>query len=562
MEVKIKVRELNERLRKLVDNTYQFLEQTSNVELKNKLASELHALEDRVDLKVAFVGQYSSGKSTIISALTGNKDIEIDANVATDTVSEYRWKNIVLMDTPGILAGKVENHDIATNKALSECDLIVYVITSQLFDDVVFENFIDLAYKQRFKDKMLIAVNKMSMEAGDFSELEKNYLNSLENIFNERGYEFDHEIVFIDAADYIEGTQEQDDDFVKLSNFSSFISTLNSFVERKGILKKQYDTPVRLLKDAISEVVLTQTDPTLQQLLRQGINRIKAAQKGILVDLDLTIGSLRQAIINKGFEIGNMVGAVEEYQFRKQEEEFNAFVQKEIVETSKRIEKIIQEEESELMGELKEFSEKDSLKNYVKSIDAKLKGEFVPPQVEVNLTKQKQALDWLSQGSKDVLNASVKNSALNGLKAVSGSEVHKAVYSVGKFFGHNFKPWEAVKMAGNIGKVAKFAGPALGILSLGLDYHSNEKEEKSRKKIEEAKNIFFNSIVEFADSISRSIRVALDDYISNSYGQKIADLDNQIIEIVNSDSVNSNLSAAMRKLDSQYIEFIEVLEKE
>ena len=52
------------------------------------------------------MGQYSSGKSNIISALTGRKDIKIDANVATDIVSEYLWNNIVLMDTPGILAGR------------------------------------------------------------------------------------------------------------------------------------------------------------------------------------------------------------------------------------------------------------------------------------------------------------------------------------------------------------------------------------------------------------------------------------------------------------------------
>lgn len=44
------------------------------------------------------------------------------------------------MDTPGILAGKVEAHDERTKAALKECDLIFYVLTSQLFDDVVFNN--------------------------------------------------------------------------------------------------------------------------------------------------------------------------------------------------------------------------------------------------------------------------------------------------------------------------------------------------------------------------------------------------------------------------------------
>ena len=64
----------------------------------------------------------------------------IDANIATDKATEYRWNNIILMDTPGILAGKVEAHDERTKAALKECDLIFYVLTSQLFDDVVFNN--------------------------------------------------------------------------------------------------------------------------------------------------------------------------------------------------------------------------------------------------------------------------------------------------------------------------------------------------------------------------------------------------------------------------------------
>ena len=213
MSINLKIAELSNKLQTLINKTYELLEKTNNIELEKKLKAELEALRNRTDLTVAFVGQYSSGKSTIISAITGNKDIKIDANVATDKVSEYRWNNIVLLDTPGILAGKVARHAAHTKEALKKCDLIVYVITSQLFDDIIFENFIDIAYNQALKDKMLIAVNKMSMEAGEFEELQKNYTTSIKSIFAERGYNFDFEVVFIDAADYIEGVEYNDDEF-------------------------------------------------------------------------------------------------------------------------------------------------------------------------------------------------------------------------------------------------------------------------------------------------------------------------------------------------------------
>ena len=162
-----------QRLDQLILKTKNLLAKTANSELAKKMDAELQEVSERKDLRLAFVGQYSSGKSTIISALTGNKDITIDANIATDKVTEYRWNNIVLMDTPGILAGKVEEHDERTKAALKECDLIFYVLTSQLFDDVVFNNFIDLAYNQHLADKMFIVVNKMNMEYGDYAHLEQ-----------------------------------------------------------------------------------------------------------------------------------------------------------------------------------------------------------------------------------------------------------------------------------------------------------------------------------------------------------------------------------------------------
>ena len=90
----------------LIEKTKNLLADTDNQALVSKLDAELEQATDRKELSLAFVGQYSSGKSTIISAMTGDKQIKIDANVATDVVSKYEWNNILLMDTPGILAGK------------------------------------------------------------------------------------------------------------------------------------------------------------------------------------------------------------------------------------------------------------------------------------------------------------------------------------------------------------------------------------------------------------------------------------------------------------------------
>jgi GTPase of unknown function. len=561
MNSSIKIAELSNKLQSLINKTYEILEKSNNTELEKRLKEELQALRNRTDLTVAFVGQYSSGKSTIISAITGNKDIQIDANVATDKVSEYRWNNIVLLDTPGILAGKVERHDEHTKEALKSSDLIVYVITSQLFDDIIFENFIDLAYNQALKDKMLIAVNKMSMEAGEFDKLQENYTASIKSIFKERGYEFDFEIVFIDAADYIEGIEDNDEEFIQLSNFNKFINVLNDFVNKKGLIKKQFDTPIRLLKGSISDMAVSEIDPNLQVLLEQGIKKIRGSKRDIERVVRLEISKLEQDLKNKGYEVGNMIGERPEEEFRRAEDEYNQYVKERVEKTKGIIESQIEQENEELITEIEEFTRKDAVIAYQKSIEKKLESNInLSATQRISLEKQKGILDFLSKGSGNVANMAIGNASLNGLKAVSGSNLHQTVYSVGKFFGHNFKPWGAVKMAGNIGKAAKFAGPALASLGLIIDIVQKEKEDKRIREIKAARDQFFASVREFVAGIVKELESMFSDYIKNSYDEKLNDLNNQKIEIVNLSDSNEKLKAAISKLDSEYIDFIEIIE--
>ena len=79
-------------------------------------------------------GEYNAGKSSILSALTG-VEIFIDSDIATSDVRSYEWGDVLLVDTPGVKAGRAEHDEIA-EIALSEADLVVFVLTVDLFDDV------------------------------------------------------------------------------------------------------------------------------------------------------------------------------------------------------------------------------------------------------------------------------------------------------------------------------------------------------------------------------------------------------------------------------------------
>lgn len=302
-----------EALLSLIEKTKNLLADTDNQALVSKLDAELEQATDRKELSLAFVGQYSSGKSTIISAMTGDKQIKIDANVATDVVSKYEWNNILLMDTPGILAGKKESHDEATKEALKESDLIFYVLTSQLFDDIIFNNFIDLAYNQRLADKMFIVINKMGMESGEYDELVENYTVSLQKIFAERGYSLDQfPVAFIDAYDYIEGVDEKDEEFIKLSHFGRFLDMLNAFVDQKGLIKKQFDTPVRILQSYLKNIQVAAVDKTISDFYNQFEQKLTSSEKEIKRDVEQVLSWFDSSCMNEVINLSSEIGAIDE----------------------------------------------------------------------------------------------------------------------------------------------------------------------------------------------------------------------------------------------------------
>ena len=85
-------------------------------------------------IRLVFAGQYSAGKSTIIKNLTGRTDIKTGGGITTEEVHEYDWNGIKIIDTPGIHTEQRPDHDEKSYKAILASDMLVFVITNELFD--------------------------------------------------------------------------------------------------------------------------------------------------------------------------------------------------------------------------------------------------------------------------------------------------------------------------------------------------------------------------------------------------------------------------------------------
>ena len=111
-------------------------------------------------LSIVFVGQYSAGKSSILSILTG-KQLEVGQGVTTERCNYLDWNGIEVIDTPGIHTAKRPDHDAITYRAIAEADLIIFVCTAEGFSQNLGEHFRKLLVENGKGNEMMLVFNKM-----------------------------------------------------------------------------------------------------------------------------------------------------------------------------------------------------------------------------------------------------------------------------------------------------------------------------------------------------------------------------------------------------------------
>lgn len=102
--------------------------------LKAKLLDAKQRTDQTAPLRVALIGEFNAGKSSLIGALTGD-EVAIDADVCTDIPEDHPWRGLVLVDTPGIQAQEQStDHDLIARNATVGADLVFFVVTNELFN--------------------------------------------------------------------------------------------------------------------------------------------------------------------------------------------------------------------------------------------------------------------------------------------------------------------------------------------------------------------------------------------------------------------------------------------
>ena len=491
-DIKFLTTEYAERIERDKKELIDLFRSNNHGDKADTLEKELDDIAAEKRIKLVFIGQYTAGKSTVISALSGDNSIKIDSDISTEHPADYSWGNVILTDTPGLYTENKE-HDARTIEMIKQSDLLIYCITSDLFNQYTLKDFEKWAFEYGYAGKMFLVINKMSKEAGDYEDLCESYLTTLNKaLYPHSVDEFAH--AFIDAKDYRDGCKEQDRELIEYSHFEGFIEILNDFIKEKGQIGK-FDTPIMILKAAIDSAIEELAEDESNKEYSALLSRIERAVDEIRNKLSLESGNLirkhLKPIIDKGFELSRKIG-LEDIEFSDEDvealvknccealnEQLSRLCEKSNISLQEQIEGILQSDlATYFFDTVKDVSEKASIFESSGNKAKRVQFESVKGLVENITGKTVQlATKGGSQSAQFLIKAS----------EASGSQIHNVVLNVGHAFGVKFRPWQAVNIAKNIGNVAKILGPVISVIGLAIDLKDSVKESVEDKKVERAR---------------------------------------------------------------------------
>ncbi len=512
-------------------------------------------------IRLVFAGQYSAGKSSIVKMLTGRQDIIIDADITTQEAHSYKWQGLEIIDTPGIHTNLRPDHDAISYEAITSADMLVFVITNELFDTYIAEHFRKLAIEKDKAGEMILVVNKMDRTSGGNTvEQQAIIVEDLKKVIAPYTPE-QLNLSFLDANSYLESVKERADDpeyadeLFEQSGYSSFIEILNQFVRKKEIPSK-LTTELYVIDDcldrAINELQPKSTDTEIDDLEENFLQQrhLLIESRGRIHQEVKDIYSIAASKIRDyGLDAANLL--VEGCKQEDVEQELEKYVRSAKDEIAR-----CQEEAAEAInarlnevGQQLEFIENSE---FSKNLKSNLSGKFegLPEGVKRVIIS---ASSRLQKAGKAVLNSAYKAGTEGGLQltSYSGSTIHKMVLEVGHTFKFKFKPWQAIRITKGIA----IGGQVLGVLGVALSIFmqvkTDQDEDRIRADLRKNRQNVRSQFNAAANELEDYARQYIKDIVNRPLENSIAAIDENIQEIRNTRADRNASCMALENLQKE-----------
>ncbi|BCQ52331.1 LeoA/HP0731 family dynamin-like GTPase [Burkholderia gladioli] len=462
----------------------------------DKIGSALASIESDV-LRIALLGAFSDGKTSVVAAWLGHimSDMKIDMDESSDRLAVYKPEGLPgeceIVDTPGLFGDKEKTldgqqvmYEDLTRRYISEAHLILYVVdatnplkeshgeiakwvlrdlnklTSTVFVINKMDEVTDLTEQALFAEQAGIKRDNLKLKlqrAAGLTPDESAHLNIVCMAANPngRGLEF-----WFGKPEHYESR--------------SRINDLKSTTER--ILKD--NVPAVLIAktgfDVVRDLVAKKLAAAQAQLAELAIYARENQEESKRIEGDIQRG--RTDVKRLGGELSRELQAMEKDLLNKLRplsmEDMRRYLEDEIGYLSNDV------------GYKLNLNIKAAIdRTFAQSSEVTNRISF---EIGRQLDKSESFIEAMSEGALHSAGG-----VLKGISKVNPSVIKDTIFAardvLGQFTGIviKFKPWEATKLAGAI---AKWAGPAGALLSLGADVWKQYKQHELEAELAQMKN--------------------------------------------------------------------------
>lgn len=272
------------------------------------LVEQVPASAEEDPIRIAFVGPYNGGKSSLIAALTRDLTIARSGKPESYDARRYRWQDgIELVDLPGWFSGFNDHDNHADEELRRSADLVAFVLTVELGDERIVDAIDRVLGTLGFADRSVVVVNKSLSEDSDPDIIREEVVRRLGRhdavpVYNTDAQSF---------LDTISGEFDFDDESVQILTESSGIDELScalaEMVRRHGISARTVaqsrqgarvadEALSRLVPDAVERATIDQLDE-LQAAIGDAKDRLDRLASWHLSRLESGISAIADRVL-------------------------------------------------------------------------------------------------------------------------------------------------------------------------------------------------------------------------------------------------------------------------
>ncbi len=556
---KVLIHELPEQTQLLITRLRSVLEAVSASAAGEML--QRARIDQREKPRMVLTGQYSSGKSSLIKALTdGTVEPVIDADIATDAVTEYPWDGaVVLVDTPGVQSG-LRSHDELALDAIGRADFVLFVVTVGLFDDASRDYLRHLANTLQMFGQMVVVITQTSKQSAAGNLRAEAVQHALGTVA------YNLPIAEVDSVYYLRSLEggERTEMLRARSGIDSLRATINQISLDRGELAKLRQ-PLHLIRQLCDEAqqLFVADDRSRAALAVLAQQRAAVSQRRHMIEKEFSLAESTfksQCLVDvRGFVDAATSLPADESEAKVTLEAAEArlveALDRHAEQFAASINTLSDAQFDTLAEQLTEIGESNRAQLVARSSsDVELAGPSGVHSRSDSLAASGGSganVDW-NKVSTLFKKGHEWWGAGGGLKDSSGSIGHQITKDVGHFFGKKFQPWEAIKIADKIGKAVKWGGVFLQVAAAGYEVWRNEREaRKELRESERQHSAFVTEIMGHADRIAAEARRQLGAIIDPPLEQFLAEIDAAQAEILGADRARGAASNELEAIAAE-----------